>query len=442
MELVIANGTLVTPNAVFKADIGINGEHIAEIGENLKGDRVIDASGCLVTPGGIDEHVHLQYFVGGFNTSDNFENGTKAAAFGGTTTVIDFAEAKPEETLADALARRINDAKDSVIDYSIHMSVLPTDMNKLDQIDDLVRNGCPTFKHYTAYAFTLSDAEIFKSFQAIAKAGGMAVVHAENWDIIRELINQHVSAGHTHPRYHPVCRPALFEGEAAGKILCIAQATSAKTCIFHITCEEAAEKLRQAKLTCNHVWGETCPHYICLDSSIFEKIGNLAICSPPIREASHGQALLKALIAGDIDTVSTDHCPFMKSEKFSADSFNKAPGGLSSIETRMMLLRGLPGLSLERWVEVCCANPARLMGLERKGHLLPGFDADIVIWDEKKRTITSGSLHENADWSPYEGREVISAPKTVIARGREIISGGKFLGEKGYGKYQKRKLSF
>lgn len=443
MDLVIKNGTVVTATAVFPADIAIHQGKIAAIGQDLSGERTISAAGKLVVPGGVDIHTHLQYHVGGFDTADDFASGTRAAAFGGTTTVMDFVETHPEETMAQALERRKSQAAaGSCLDFSLHMSILPSDMSKLGQIPALIANGCPTFKHYMAYGFALNDAQLLQSFQAIAQAGGTAIVHAENWDIIQTLIEQSLAQGHVHPRFHPLCRPAAFEGQAVGKALDIAALAQARLFIFHITCREAVERLSQARHRGQPAWGETCPHYTCLDSDVFEKLGPLPICAPPIRESAQRQALVNALVNGDIQSVSTDHCPFTVAEKHSATTFNRVPGGMTSIETRMMLIKNLPGMTLERWVDCCCTTPARLMGLEHKGQIAPGFDADIVLWDNAgTHTIKQSALHEAADWNAYEGVTLQGKPETVISRGQIIVQDGEFLAHPGQGHYIERHLA-
>ncbi|MDO5296349.1 MAG: dihydropyrimidinase [bacterium] len=440
---VIKNAKIVNPWGIQQADILVKEGRITAIGDNLgPGDgETIDARGQLVTPGGVDAHVHLQYHVCGCDTSDDFASGMAAAAQGGTTTVIDFVEARPEEPLLAALERRRSQAAASApIDYALHMSILPDDMDKLEQIPEVVQAGCPTFKHYMAYGFALDDGQLYSSFKAIAQAGGLALVHAENWDIIRQLVSELAEAGHTQALYHMHSRPAFLEGQAVARALDAAQLAHCPAYICHMTCEEDVTALQQARARGQQAWGETCTHYCWLNSEDLQRLGFLAICSPPLRTEEQRQSIARAVCQGLLHTVSTDHCPFSKAEKFAARSFNAAPGGLTGIEGRMMLMHDLPGLSLERWVEVCCTAPARIMGLQRKGVIAPGYDADLVIWQERKHTLTAAALHERADWSPYEGLEVSIQPATVMCRGQILMNQDKWLGQAGYGQFIKREF--
>lgn len=445
MDLIIKNGILISGGNAVKGDIAVNNGKIAAIGDNLSefcaADRLIDAEERLVTPGGVDVHSHMSYHVAGCDTTDTFASGTLAALFGGTTTTMDFVEAEPEEALQEALNRRRAQAeRECCTDFSLHMSILPGDMDKLDQIYDLVASGCPSFKHYTAYGFALDDLQLCKSFQAIAEAHGLAVVHAENWGVIQALIAKHLRYKHTHASFHPLCRPAEFEAEAVHSVLELAGLTGVELFLFHQSCRQDIDEIIKAKRGGLTVYAETCPHYTCLNSSIFNKMGNLPVCSPPVREEGHQMPLTQALINGFIDSVSSDHCPFTKEEKNRAQAFNQVPGGLSSVETRMMLIKDLPGMSLAKWVEVCCTNPAKIVGLNSKGLLSIGFDADIVIWSREPYAVKAAALHEKADWSPYEDYTVSSRPDTVISRGEVVIDGERFLGKAGRGRYINRFL--
>ncbi|MBQ7502468.1 amidohydrolase family protein [bacterium] len=445
MDLIIKNGILIAGGEAVKGDIAVNNGKIAAIGDNLSefcsAERTIDAQERLVTPGGVDVHAHMSYHVAGCDTTDTFASGTLAALFGGTTTTMDFVEALPEETLQEALDRRRAQAeKECCTDFSLHMSILPSDMDKLDQVFDLTSSGCPSFKHYTAYGFALDDLQLCKSLQTISEAHGLAVVHAENWGVIQALVAKHLRYKHTDASFHPLCRPAEFEAEAVHRVLELARLTRAEIFLFHQSCRQDIDEIIQARRDGLTVYAETCPHYTCLDSSIFHKMGNLPVCSPPIREEGHQKPLAQALINGFIDSVSSDHCPFTRAEKNRAQAFNQVPGGLSSVETRMMLIKDLPGMSLGKWVEVCCANPAKIVGLNCKGQINIGFDADIVVWSREPYTIKAETLHEKADWSPYENYTVSSHPETVISRGETVIDNGRFLGKTGRGRYIERFL--
>ncbi len=442
MDLVIAGGMVVTAQGTFRADVGIREGRIVALGQGLEGRRHLDARGHLVTPGGVDPHVHLQYRVGGLDTADDFASGTRAAALGGTTTVLDFVEARPDQDLLDALQeRRQQAAPGAVIDFGFHMTLQPTDLDRLDQVAGVVRAGCPTFKHFMAYGFCLDDGQLLTCFRALAAAGGLAILHAENWDVIRRLIAESLAAGQTHPRMHPRCRPAAFEGQAVGRALDLAELAGVPLYLFHLTCAEAVARLVEARSRGLRAWGETCPQYLCLDDSVFERLGPLPICSPPIRERAQQERLQQALVRGDLHVVSTDHCPFSRARKEAAPDFSRVPGGVPSLEARMMLVRGLPGMTPERWVDVCCTTPARLMGLTRKGRIQPGCDADLVLWDpQARRTLGTETLHENADWTPFEGVQVQGVPETVLCRGQVVVDAGRSVAEPGNGLYQERWL--
>ncbi len=440
MDLVIAGGTVVTSEGVFEADIGLREGRIAAVGQGLSGRRRMEARGRLITPGGVDVHVHLQYHVGGLDTADGFASGSRAAVQGGTTTFLDFVETRPGQTMLEALQDRRQQAEGhSVADFGFHMTIQPSDLANLDQVAGVVEAGCPTFKHYMAYGFCLDDGQLLTSFRALAAAGGMALVHAENWDVIRRLVAESLEAGLVHPRMHPRCRPAAFEGQAAGRVLDLAELTGTPVYLFHVTCAEVVERLAAARSRGLPAWGETCPQYLCLDDEVFERLGPLPICSPPIREKAQQKSLQAALLRGDLQVVSTDHCPFRAEEKSQAPDFSRVPGGVPALESRMMLVRNLPGMTLSRWVDVCCTTPARLMGLTRKGRIQPGCDADLVLWDpQARRTLGPETLHENVDWSPFEGIPVCGVPQTVLRRGEVVVSEGRLVAGEGGGVFQER----
>lgn len=441
MDLVIAGGTIVTADSTFVGDVGVQGGRIAAVGQGLSGARRIDARGRLVTPGGVDVHVHLQYHVGGLDTADDFLSGTRAAALGGTTTVIDFVEAEGDEPLLDALARRRAQAERAVIDHGFHMTIKPGDLGKLGQVPGVVQAGCPSFKHYMAYGFCLSDGQLLESFRALAAAGGLAIVHAENWDVIQALIRERLAAGDRDASWHPRCRPAEFEAQAAGRALDLAALTGVPLYVFHVSCGEVVERLAAARGRGLAVWGETCPQYLFLDDSAFERMGPLPICSPPIREAEQGRRLRQALLTGGLQVVSTDHCPFTRAQKRAAPDFSRAPGGVPSLEARMMLIRSLPGMTPSRWVDLCCTTPARVMGLTGKGRVQPGCDADLVLWDpDAERTLSVDDLHENVDWTPFEGVPVRGVPEVVLRRGEVLVEGGEFVAGPGGGRFVPRSL--
>jgi len=442
-ELVIKNGTLVTSSISYGADLAVENGKIAAIGQNLEGKRTIDAEGKLVTPGAIDTHVHLEMPIGKYVSSDDFYTGTIAAAFGGTTSIIDFVESEKNETLIVALDKqKLKADQRSIIDYSFHMTIGPDDIKKLDQIPSVLEEGCQSFKLYMAYGLKLNDSELLKSLDAIAKAGGLAVVHAENWDVITTLIEKNIKAGRKSPHWHPRSRPETMEAEAVGRVISIADLVKARIHIFHVSCPQVIEKVTRARAEGSRVTAETCPQYLFLTQDIYDKEGiggALAVCSPPLRSESSRQALWQHLSRGHFHTISTDHCPFCRSEKEAGmASFNTIAGGVPSIEMRFPALysEGVRTklITENQWVDLCCTGPAKLFGLKDKGDLAVGKDADIVIFDpEKKRTIKADNLHETAGWTPYEGLELTGQSVTTISRGEIIVGNGEFTGQKGRG---------
>jgi dihydropyrimidinase len=453
-ETVIKNGTIVTAEATYPADIGINGETIAAIGRGLSGTREIDAAGKLVTPGAIDVHVHMQMSLGGgIISADNFFTGTRAAAFGGTTTIIDFVEPQPEQTMLAGLADRRAEADPQVvIDYGLHMTIGPHEIDKLAQVPAAFEAGCASFKLYMAYGFRLTDDQLLKALTAVRDTGGLPVIHAENWDVICALIAQNLAAGRTTPHWHPRSRPELLEGEAAGRAIDIATYVGVPLHIFHVGCQATVDRIAAAQHRGLPVTGESCPQYLLLDDSVYDRPGvegALAVCAPPIRPAGEQDKMWAALARNTLQIVTTDHCPFVRADKMrgiAANDFSKIPGGVPAIEGRFPMLYAFgvrPGrFSANRWVEMACTAPAKMFGLSQKGHIAPGFDADLVVFDpEKTVTLSTETLHENVDWTPYEGLTVTGWPEITLSRGEVIVQGDEFLGAPGRGRFIKRKFA-
>lgn len=446
-DLVIKNGVVVTAVSSYAADVAIQGEQIAAVGRDLAGRRQIDAGGKLVIPGGVDIHVHLEMPIGDFTSTDNFFHGTKAAAFGGTTAVIDFVEAEPDETMVAAIEKRRALADPNVvIDYGLHMTIGPHDVERLEQVGEAFAAGCTTFKLYMAYGLRLRDGELLRALMAVGDVNGLPVVHAENWDVITTLIEQNLAAGRTEPRWHPRSRPAALEAEATGRLIDIAALADVPVHVFHVSAAETVERIAAARAAGRPVTGETCPQYLYLNWDVFEAAGvagALPVCSPPIREASQGEALWAALARGDLQLVTTDHCPFTEEEKATGlEDYSRIPGGVPSIEMRVSAVYQAVRdgrLTPEQWVDRCAATPARLVGLTNKGHIAPGYDADIVIWDpDKTLTLSPETLHETADWTPYEGLELTGWPQTTLVRGQAVVEDGRFTGGAGEGRFVHR----
>ena len=447
-DLVIKGGRIVTADTDYIADVAIQGEQIAAIGNDLQGKREIDARGKLVTPGAVDVHVHMQMPIGNFISSDDFYTGTRAAAFGGTTTIIDFVEPLPDQPLLEALADRRAEADPRVtIDYGLHMTIGPEQMKMLDQVPEAYDAGCASFKLYMAYDFRLTDDELMSALEAIRDVNGWPVVHAENWDIIQALVARNLAAGNTEARWHPRSRPALMEGEAAGRVIDIATLVGTRLHIFHITCDDVVQHIIAARDRGLPITGETCPQYLLLTQDVYDRpgvLGTLPVCSPPIRGVDSQEALWRALGRGDLQVVATDHCPFKLADKETGlEDFSRIPGGVPSVEVRFPALysegvrRGR--LTLSQWVDLCCTTPARLAGLQKKGQIAARYDADLVVFDpEKEVAVSTDSLHEAVDWTPYDGMTLQGWPAVTISRGEIIVEEGEFKAERGRGRFVQR----
>ncbi len=448
-DLVIKNGRVITAAEDFVADVAVRGEQIAAIGQALAGEQEIDAQGLYVIPGAVDGHVHLQMPIANWHTTDTFEQGTVAAACGGVTSIVDFVEPRKGQGLVEGLEQRRALAEGQVvIDYGLHMTLRDSDPSILAQVPAAYEAGCATFKIYTAYpGLYLADGELFRALQAVAGVNGLAVVHAENYPVISEIWKQFAAEGKIQAKWHPHSRPAVTEAEAVNRVLSIANLAGARALIFHLSCGEAAREMAYAKDRGWDAFGETCPHYLTLPDDIYERDempGTWFICQPPIRGAAQAEALWQALGRGTIDIISTDHCPFPADlKREGAENFMLTPGGVSGIETRLALAHTfgvLAGhISLNRWVEVCCTFPAQLHGMPKKGHLAPGYDADVVLFDpEKKLTYTAEALHSNIEYTPYQGITVTGVPVTTISRGEVIMQDGVYTGTKRRGRFLKR----
>jgi dihydropyrimidinase len=447
-DLVIANGTLVTAEATYRADLGIAGGRIAATGTGLAGSKTVDAAGMLVLPGAVDEHVHLQMPVGELISSDDFYTGTVAAACGGTTTVIDFVEPKPGQPLLEALAARRAAADDKVaIDFGLHMTLSRADDATLAQVPECTRAGVAGFKLYMAYeALRLEDGGLLRVLAALREHRGRVLVHAENHFAIAYLVAQALAEGRTGPENYPRTRPAIMEAEAIHRLLALACVTGTPVMVAHLSCALGLEEVRAARARGQTVWIETCPHYLLLDEAEFQRPGFEGakfVMAPPPRTEADRAALWAGLASGEVNTVSTDHCPFFFATQKTRgrDDFSRIPGGAPGIETRLALLytygvrAGL--ISLRRWVDACCTEPARRFGLApRKGTLTVGADGDVVVFDpERRATLACESLHQNVDYSPYEGWEVLGYPITVVSRGEIVVQDGQFVARPGRGRF-------
>src|SRR6188768_1903275 len=454
MSILIKNGTIVTATDQYVGDVFVEGDRITTIGSSLTthADRVIDAKGKYVLPGGIDVHTHLDMPFGGSTSADDFESGTIAAAFGGTTTVVDFAIQYKGQTLHHAWETWMKKAEGkAAIDYGFHMIITELTDQVEQEKDALVRQGVTSFKLFMAYpgVFMLDDASIFKAMLRTGQNGGTICMHAENGGVIDVLVKKALAEGKTAPKYHALTRPARAEGEATHRAIALAEMAGVPIYIVHLSAAEALEMVTEARDRGLPAYAETCPQYLFLSYDNYEEPGfdgAKYVMSPPLRAKEKQKELWRGLKYNDLQLVATDHCPFcMKDQKqLGKDDFSKIPNGAPGVETRMSLLYDggvrTGRLSLNRFVELTSTSPAKIFGLfPRKGTIAPGSDADIVIFDpNRKMTLSARTHHMRVDYNPYEGREVTGVTDTVLSRGTVIIDNGRFVGRAGAGNFLKR----
>ena len=454
-DTIIANGRVVTAADTYASDVAISSGKIAAIGQSLpreNASRIIDAAGKYVLPGGIDVHTHLDMPFGGTTSSDDFETGTRAAAFGGTTTLIDFAIQYKSQTLRTAFDTWMQKASGkAVCDYAFHCIITELADAQLDEMNALVREGVTSFKLFMAYpgVFMLDDASIFKALRTTAKNGGLVCMHAENGSAIDVIVQQALAEGKKAPKYHALTRPTTAEAEATSRAIALAEMAGAPVYIVHLSCNDALEKVREARDRGLPVYAETCPQYLYLSIENFDVPdfeGAKYVFTPPLREKWHQEKLWNGLKSDHLQVVSTDHCPFCFKEQkeLGRNDFTKIPNGGPGVEHRMSLIYsgGVAAgrFSLNRFVELVSTTPAKLFGLyPRKGTIAVGSDADLVIFDpNRKQTISAKTHHMRVDYSMFEGIEVTGMPDTVLSRGRVVVESDKFLGRAGAGEFVKR----
>lgn len=453
MSLLIKNGRIITATDDYTADIFIEGERVKAIGKDLpvKAKKEIDAARKLVFPGGIDPHVHLDMpFMGTFS-SDSYETGTRAALFGGTTTVIDFILQKQGNSLQSALEEWKGRSDNNCLgDYSFHMAVTDFNENTKNEIRHFIETeGISSFKTFMAYkgALMIDDRQMIGLMEEVKKQGGLINVHATNGDMIDYLVSKHRAEDKLSPLYHYLSQPEVTEAEASERFADMAHYTGCPGYIVHLTCEGALNAIRNATRRNQKVFVETCIQYLVLDASLYEKSfeGAKWVMSPPLREKKDQETLWAGINQGLVQVVATDHCPFRWEQKLMGkDDFSKIPNGHPAIENRMELLysEGVRKgkITLNKYVEVACTNPAKIFGMfPRKGTIAVGSDADIIIFDpEEKHVLSAQTHHMNVDYSGYEGWKVTGKVKTVILRGQVAINNDKCLLEKGYGQFIKR----
>jgi dihydropyrimidinase len=456
MRTLIHGGTVVTAQGSYPADVLVDGETISQVGRDLATtadgiDKRIDATGKWVIPGAIDVHTHMELPFGGTFAKDTFETGTRAAAWGGTTTIIDFAVQSRGKALREGLdAWHAKAEGNCAIDYAFHMIMSDVNDASLAEMDTLVDEGITTFKLFTAYpgVFFSDDGAIFRAMRQTARNGGLIMMHAENGLAIDILAADAIAAGNTDPYYHGIVREPVFEGEATNRVIRLAEAAGVPVYIVHLSARDALDQVRAARDRGASAFAETCPQYLFLSlddlGNGFE--GSKFVCSPPLRPKDHWAELWRGLIKDDLQVVSTDHCPFdFDGQKdMGKGDFRKVPNGLPGVENRVDLLHdgGVVShrLTPERWVELVSTAPARMFGLyPRKGAVAVGSDADLVVYDPGlTHTISAASHHMNVDYSCYEGREVTGASVAVLSRGKTIIENGAYVGAKGDGRFLRR----
>jgi dihydropyrimidinase len=445
---VIKGGTVVTADLTYTADVRVEGGKITEIGQGLKGDKVLDATGCYVMPGGIDPHTHLEMPFMGTYSSDDFESGTRAALSGGTTMVVDFILPGQGQGLMDAAQMWHNKSTRASCDYSYHMAVTWWGEKVWDGIAESAKAGITSFKHFMAYkgALMVNDDELFASFRRVGDVGGLAMVHAENGDIVAELTAKLLAEGNRGPEGHAYSRPPQVEGEATNRAIMIADMAGVPLYVVHVSCEEAHEAIRRARQAGKRVWGEPLIQHLTLDESeYFHPDWDHAarrVMSPPFRNKQHQDSLWAGLMSGSLSVVATDHCAFTTAQKrFGVNDFSKIPNGTGGLEDRIPMLWthgvGTGRLTPNEFVAVTSTNIAKILNCyPKKGAILVGADADILVLDpEKEKVITASAQQSAIDYNVFEGHRVKGLPRFVLTRGQVAVDDGTVQTQEGHGQF-------
>jgi len=451
MTTVIRNGTIVTADLTYKADIVIDNGVITAIGPNLKGDTTLDASGCYVMPGGIDPHTHLEMPFMGTYSADDFESGTRAALSGGTTMVVDFVLPGQGQGLMDAAQMWHNKSGRANCDYSYHMAVTWWGRKVWEEMDLSVKAGMTSFKHFMAYkgALMVNDDEMYQSFKRVGDLGGLAMVHAENGDVVAELTAKLLAEGNTGPEAHAWSRPPQVEGEATNRAIMIADMAGVPLYVVHTSCEDSHEAIRRARMQGKRVWGEPLIQHLTLDESeyLHPDWDHAArrVMSPPFRAKHHQDSLWAGLQSGSLSVVATDHCAFTTAQKRSGiGNFSKIPNGTGGLEDRMPMLwtHGVATgrLTMNEFVAVTSTNIAKILNCyPKKGAVLVGADADLVVWDPEKAKVIRASAQQSAiDYNVFEGKEVKGLPRYTLTRGMVAIDDGTVKTREGHGQFVAR----
>jgi len=452
MSTLIRNGTIVTADLTYKGDVLVEGGRITAIGTDLTGDEVLDATGCYVMPGGIDPHTHLEMpFMGTYST-DDFESGTRAALSGGTTMVVDFALPSPGQGLLDAIQMWDNKSTRAHCDYSFHMAITWWGEQVFNEMETVVRDrGITTFKHFMAYkgALMVNDDEMFASFQRCAELGALPLVHAENGDVVADLQARLMAEGNNGPEAHAFSRPPEVEGEATNRAIMIADMAGVPLYVVHVSCEESHEAIRRAKQAGKRVWGEPLIQHLTLDESEYSHPdwdhAARRVMSPPFRNKRHQDSLWAGLASGTLSVVATDHCAFSTEQKrYGVGDFTKIPNGTGGLEDRMPMLWtygvATGRITMNEFVAATSTNIAKILNCyPKKGAVLVGADADLVVWDpERTKTIRAATQQSAIDYNVFEGKKVKGLPRYTLTRGKVAINDGAFQGEEGHGEFVRR----
>ncbi|TPL90578.1 dihydropyrimidinase [Mesorhizobium sp. B2-3-13] len=448
MTKVIKNGTVVTADRTWKADVLMQHGKIVAIGSDLHGDHEYDATGCYVMPGGIDPHTHLEMPFMGTYSADDFESGTRAALAGGTTMVVDFCLPSPQQSLLEALQMWDNKTSKASCDYSFHMAITWWGKQVFDEMATVVDKGITSFKHFMAYkgALMVDDDEMYASFQRCADLGALPLVHAENGDVVAALSQKLLAAGNNGPEGHAYSRPPEVEGEATNRAIMIADMAGVPLYVVHVSCEQSHEAIRRARQKGMRVYGEPLIQHLTLDESeYFDKDWDHAarrVMSPPFRNKLHQDSLWAGLQAGSLQVVATDHCAFTTEQKrFGVGNFTKIPNGTGGLEDRLPVLwtKGVNTgrLTMNEFVAVTSTNIAKILNMyPKKGAIVEGADADIIVWDPKrKKTISSKKQQSVIDYNVFEGVEVTGLPRFVFSRGELSIEEAEVKAKPGHGEF-------
>ncbi|MGI6586933.1 MAG: dihydropyrimidinase [Gracilibacteraceae bacterium] len=449
MDLIIKNGTIITASESYKADVAVKNGKIVMISENVQteGERVVDAAGKLVLPGAIDAHVHLELPVGGTISADSYESGTRAAACGGTTMIIDFATQEKGMGLVETVQDRLRHIEpQACIDYSFHVAISDLNPEVLEEFEASVRFGIPSFKLYMVYKdMMVDDGEIADALQRSKETGTLIAVHAENPYLIERRTRRLLAEGKTGAWYHYESRPEFVEVDAVRRVVYLAKIFGAPLYIVHLSSREGLDEVTKARDEGLEIYAETCPHYLNLTNEVYKREdGRNFVCSPSIKGEDSRKALWEGLRRGDISTVATDHCPFKSYEKdWGKEDFTKIPNGCMGIENMYpyMLSEASKGsITFNKAVEVCCTNVARIFGCApQKGTIAVGSDADIVIYDPKKKfVVSSKNMHSDVDYTIWENCVMTGYPVMTFSRGKLVYEEGSFKGNPGWGKFVKR----